>query len=266
MLNGDVLTDMDLTEQLAQHERTGARATLALIAVDDPSAYGLVRRDLDHSVTEFVEKPSGGAVGQDLINAGAYILERNVLDAIGPAGTNASIEREVFPALVGQGLYGYASDGYWLDIGTPERYLQATFDILEGIVSTDIGRELSESDRALADGAEVDGMVVAPAFVGPGCTIAEGAIVGGRTVLGADVEVGEGAHIETSVVLDGSRIGARTTISSSIVGVGVSIGEHCHIEGGVVLGEAVSIGSENALAYGARIFPGVQLPTGAITF
>jgi mannose-1-phosphate guanylyltransferase len=266
MLNGDVLTDMDLTAQLAQHEQTGARATLALIAVDDPSAYGLVRRAPDCSVTEFVEKPSPTHIDTNLINAGAYILERSVLDVIPPRGTNASIEREVFPALVGKGLYGYESDGYWLDIGTPERYLQATFDILEGIVSTEIGRELASSHLMLVDGAEVEGRVVPPALVGRGCRIAAGAIVGGRTVLGADVEVGEGAHIETSVVLAGSRIGARTTIRSSIVGAGVSIGEHCHIEGGVMLGDGVEIGSENALAFGARIFPGVQLPSGAIRF
>jgi mannose-1-phosphate guanylyltransferase len=108
--------------------------------------------------------------------------------------------------------------------------------------------------------------VIPPALVGPGCRIAAAAIVGGRTVLGADVEVGEGAHIESSVVLDGSRIGARTTISSSIIGAGVTIGEQCHIEGRVMLGDGVSIGSENTLARGARIFPGVQLPSGAIRF
>ena len=274
MLNGDVLTDMDLTAQLAQHERTGARATLALIAVEDPSAYGLVRLDPDHSVTDFLEKPSaaeeptGGETGHDLnlINAGAYILERSVLDVIGPPGTRASIEREVFPVLVGHGLYGYTSDGYWLDIGTPERYLQATFDILEGIVRTDAGGRLAAADLALADGAQVEGRIVAPALVGPGCRIAAGAVVGGRTVLGAGVEVAEGAHIDTSVVLAGSHIGAGTTIHSAIIGAQVTIGERCHIDGGVVVGAGVSIGSDNALDHGARIFPGVQLPPGAIRF
>jgi mannose-1-phosphate guanylyltransferase len=266
MLNGDVLTDMDLTAQLVQHEQTEARATLALIAVEDPSAYGLVRRDRDHAVTEFLEKPSVTEIDTNLVNAGAYILERSVLDAIPPAGTNASIEREVFPALVGLGLYGYESDGYWLDIGTPERYLQATFDILEGLVRTEIGQQLAEANLALVDGARIDGKVVPPALVGGGCRIGAGAIVGGRTVLGADVEVCEHAHIETSVVLEGARIGARTTISSSIIGARVTIGEHCHIEGGVVLGDGVSIGSGNALAHGARIFPGVELPAGAIRF
>jgi mannose-1-phosphate guanylyltransferase len=266
MLNGDVLTDMDLTAQLAQHEQTGARATIALIAVEDPSAYGLVRRASDHAVTEFLEKPSASEIDTNLVNAGAYILERTVLDGMPAAGTNVSIEREVFPTLVGQGLYGYESGGYWLDIGTPDRYLQGTFDILEGIVDTEMGRRLAEAQLALTDGAAIDGRVVPPALVGPGCRIARGAIVGGRTVLGADVEVGEGAHVETSVVLSGSRIGAGTTVSASIIGAGVTIGDNCRIEGGVVLGEGVSIGSDNTLAFGARIFPGVELPSGAIRF
>ena len=119
MLNGDVLTDIDLTAQLAQHERTGARATLALIPVEDPSAYGLVRANDDGSVREFVEKPGPEQIDTNLINAGAYVLERDVLEEMAPAGTNISIERDVFPGLVGDGLFGFAAAGYWLDIGTP---------------------------------------------------------------------------------------------------------------------------------------------------
>src|SRR5215471_3164563 len=104
MLNGDVLTDIDLTAQLEQHERTGARATLALVPVEDPSAYGLVRRNTDCAVKEFVEKPGPEQIDTNLINAGAYIIDRDVLDGMAPAGTNISIEREVFPTLVGRGL------------------------------------------------------------------------------------------------------------------------------------------------------------------
>ena len=266
MLNGDVLTDIDLTAELAQHERTGALATLALIPVEDPSAYGLVPLNADNSVREFIEKPGAEQTETDLINAGAYIIERSVLDGMAPAGTNISIEREVFPTLVGRGLYGYPADGYWLDIGTPERYLQGTFDILEGNVSTEIGRRLSEAGRALQDGADVQGRVVAPALVGAGSTIAFGAIVGGRTVLGENVTIGPGAHVESSVLLDGASVGQRSTVRGSIVGAGAQIGDHCHVEDRVVLGEGVTVGSDNVLTAGARIFPGVQLPEGAIKF
>jgi mannose-1-phosphate guanylyltransferase len=266
MLNGDILTDIDLTAELRQHERTGARATLALMSVEDPSAYGLVRRNPDHSVNEFVEKPGPERIDIDLVNAGAYVIDRSLLDRMPPAGRNVSIEREIFPALVGNGLFGYEADGYWLDIGTPERYLEATFDILEGNVRTDVGRRLSESGLVLRDGATVAGRVVAPALVGAGSEVSAGAIVGGRAVLGRGVTVGRGAHVESSVLLDGATVGEHVTIRGSIVGANVSIGHHCHVEDRVVLGDDVKIGPGNMLAAGARIFPGVELPEGAIRF
>lgn len=268
MLNGDVLTDIDLTAQLAQHEQTGARATLALMSVDDPSAYGLVRRDADLSVREFVEKPNPEEIDTSLVNAGAYILERDVLDAMAPAGTRISIEREVFPALVGEGLYGYQAAGYWMDIGTPERYLQATFEILEGDVKTDVGRRVAEAGGVLLDGddIEIDGVVHGPALVGAGSRLARDAIIGARTVLGKGVTVGAGAHIDGSVVLDGTSVGAGTRIRSSIVGPRVSIGERCRLEGRVMLGQDVSVGAGNTLLGGMRIHPGVNLPDGAISF
>ncbi len=266
MLNGDVLTDIDLTAQLAEHDRTGARATLALVPVEDPSSYGLVRRHEDGSVREFLEKPGPEQIDTNLINAGAYILERDVLDGMGPAGRNISIEREVFPTLVGRGLYGYAAEGYWLDIGTPQGYLQATFDILEGNVETAVGDALAAAGLKLLDGATVEGRVAAPALLAPGARVAPHAIVGGRTVLGRDVQVGEGAHVEASVVLEGASIGAGSIVKTSIVARGVHIGEHCHVEDGVVLGEGARIGAHNTLVAGARIFPGVELPEGAIRF
>jgi mannose-1-phosphate guanylyltransferase len=266
MLNGDVLTDIDLTAQLEQHERTGARATLALYPVEDPSAYGLVRCGPDGSVSEFIEKPGLDELDTSLINAGVYILERDVLDGMAPAGTNVSIEREVFPALVGNGLYGYESSGYWMDIGTPDRYLKATYDILEGKVSTEVGRELGDHGLALVDGSAVEGRVVAPVLVAAGCSVAPRALVGDRSVLGEGVKISERARVEASVLLEGVAVGAGTTISASIIGPWVSIGEECRIEGGVVVGEGVRIGSGNTLAAGARIFPGVELPDGAIKF
>jgi mannose-1-phosphate guanylyltransferase len=267
MLNGDVLCDIDLTAQLAQHERTGARGTIALIAVEDPSAYGLVPLLADRSVREFREKPGPEEViDTNLVNAGAYILERDILAGLPPAGTNVSIEREVFPGLVGHGLFGFPADAYWLDIGTPARYLQATYDILECNVKTEVGARLAGAGMALVGAGEVAGRVVAPAVVGDGCRIADNAIVGGRTVLGRGVVVEEGAHIESSVVLDGATIGARSTIRGSIVGPGARIGERCHLDAEVVLGEGVELGAENTLTAGARIFPGVRLPDGAISF
>jgi mannose-1-phosphate guanylyltransferase len=266
MLNGDVLSDNDLTAQLERHDRTGALVTLSLIAVDDPSAYGLVRLSSDGAVEEFVEKPGPEQSDTNLVNAGAYVIERRMLEQMTPAGTNISIERDVFPKLVGHGLFGFEASGYWLDIGTPERYLQATFDILESNVSTETGGRLADAGLALVDGARVDGRVVAPVLVGAGAVVAEHAIVGGRTVLGRGVTVGAGAHVEGSVLLDGVSVGARSQIRHSIVAPGVTIGSHCVIGKGVVLGEGASIGPENVLTAGARIFPNVKLPERAIRF
>jgi mannose-1-phosphate guanylyltransferase len=263
MLNGDVLTDMDLTAQLAQHERTGARATLALIGVDDPSAYGLVRCGPDQAVTEFVEKPEPAEIDTNLINAGAYILERSVLAGLPPAGTRVSIERDVFPTLVGDGLFGYAAGGYWMDIGTPDRYLQGTFDILEGTVRTGVGERLADAGRVLVDGSDVRGEVVAPVLLGSGCVIERDAVVGGRAVLGAGVSVGAGARVESSALLDGVRVGAGSKIGSAIVSPGAVIGPGCIVEADAVIGAGVEIEPGGVVSAGARIFPGMDPNEGA---
>jgi mannose-1-phosphate guanylyltransferase len=265
MLNGDVLTDIDLTAQIAQHEATGAVGTLALVPVSDPTAYGLVRLHDDHSVSEFVEKPSADEIDTRLISAGAYVLERAVLDLV-PADRNVSIEREVWPQLVGQGLFGYAADAYWLDIGTPERYLQATFDILEGQVVTAVTDRLGPGYLSVGERVQLDGRIVPPALVDRGCTIASGAHVGSLVVLGEGVSVGEGSIVERSVVLNGAEIGAGCVLRDCIVAAGVRIGDGSEISGGAVLGEGVTVGERNVLSRGVRVFPQTDLPEGAITF
>jgi mannose-1-phosphate guanylyltransferase len=266
VLNGDILTDIDLTAQLAQHEATGAIATLGLVAADDPSAYGLVRCRSDHSVSEFLEKPRPDEIDTNLISAGVYILDRTILEEMPPPPSNVSIEREVFPRLVGRGLFGWAADGYWIDIGTPERYLQGTFDILEGNVHTEVWADLERAGGILAADAEIEGRAVAPSVLGDGCRIAASATVGGRAALGPNVAVGAGSHVEDAILLAGVSVGSSTRIRSSIVGPRAQIGDHCVLEAGVVVGEGVKLGSGNVLSAGARIFPAVELPEGAIRF
>ena len=265
MLNGDVLTDIDLTAQLAQHESTGATATLALTPVEDPTNYGLVRTGDDGEVSEFVEKPSYDQIDTRNISAGAYVLERSVLDMLEPEHP-ASIERDVFPQLVGNGLYGCVSDNYWLDIGTPERYLQATFDILEGTVGTEFAERAGDTYLVVEQSVDSEGRIIPSALVGSHSRIADGARVGGRVVLEQNVNVGPNTMIERSVVLRGTEIGANCTLSGCIIGAGVRIGDNTHVEGLSVLGEGVTIGADNVIANGARIFPGVELPDGAIRF
>jgi mannose-1-phosphate guanylyltransferase len=265
MLNGDVLTDIDLTAQIEQHERTGATATLALTPVEDPSAYGLVRTRKSGEVTEFVEKPAPDQIDTNNISAGAYVLERSVLELL-EAEQPASIERDVFPRLVGEGLYGYASDAYWLDIGTPDRYLEGTFDILEGTVSSGVQERMGDGYLCVEDGVENAGRIIPSALVESGCRIGDGSRIGGRVVLERGVTIGENTTIERAVVLQGAEIGSRCTLSGCIIAGGVRIGDECHVDGMSVLGEGVTIGSGNVVSNGARLFPGVDLPDGALLF
>jgi mannose-1-phosphate guanylyltransferase len=265
MLNGDVLTDIDLGAQIARHAATGARATLGLYPVEDPTGYGLVRLDGDGRVSEFVEKPAPDQIDTHLISAGVYVLERSVLELLEP-GRPASIEREVFPRLVGQGLHGHVAEGYWMDIGTPERYLQATYDILEGTVRTEVADRLGKTFVCVEDGSHSAGRIVPAALIESGCRIGAGARVGGRAVLEHGVTVGEETTIEGSVVLRGATIGAHCTLRGCIVGPEARIGDHCVVEGRSVLGEGVSLGSYNVVANGARLFPRVVLPDHALLF
>ena len=266
MLNGDVLTDIDLSSQIAQHERTGARGTLALVPVPDPSAYGLVILEQDRSVRAFVEKPSSNRTREgNLISAGAYVLERDVLELV-PADRNVSIEREVWPLLVGDGLYGFPSESYWLDIGTPARYLQGTFDIIEGNVQTAVCERLGSDWLAIDEGAEVLGRAIPPAVLERGVRVAAGAHVGSLVVLAEDVSIGAGSIVERAVILGGAQIGEGCELRDCIVAAGCRVGAGTRITGGAVLGEGVSIGADNVITRGARIFPGVQLPDGAIEF
>jgi mannose-1-phosphate guanylyltransferase len=265
MLNGDILTDIDLTAQIAQHERTGARATLALVPVEDPTAYGLVHLRDDRSVIDFVEKPSSDQIDTNLISAGAYVLEREVLELV-PPDRNVSIEREVWPLLVGNGLHGYSSESYWMDIGTPARYLQGTFDIIEGNVRTAVAERLGKGYLGIDPDSRIEGRVIPPAVLERGATVAAGGHVGSLVVLGQGVTVGAGSSVERAVVLAGASIGEGCTLRDCIVAAGCRIGDGTQITGGAVLGEGVTVGAENIVTHGARIFPGVTLPDGALRF
>ena len=172
----------------------------------------------------------------------------------------------MWPRLIGDGLYGSPSESYWLDIGTPERYLQGTFDIIEGNVATAVQERLGSSYLAVDEGAEVQGRVIPPAVIERGVSIAEGAHVGSLVVLGQDVSIGPGSTVERAVIMNGAEIGAGCTLRDCIVAAGCSVGAGTRITGGAVLGEGVTVGADNVIAHGARIFPGVSLPDGALRF
>jgi mannose-1-phosphate guanylyltransferase len=265
MLNGDVLSDIDVGAQLSRHEATRATATLTLTPVEDPSPYGLVRTADDGAVTAFVEKPAPDQVDTHNINAGMYVLERRVLDLLEP-GEPASIERDVFPRLVGEGLFAHVGDGYWRDIGTPAGYLESTYDILEGTVRTSVFERMGDGFLCVEDGVENEGRIIPAALVESGCRIGEGARVGGRAVLEHGVTIGRNTTVERAVVMRGADVGANCTLRGCIVGGGARIGDNTRVEGLAVLGEGVTIGADNVVTNGARVFPGVTIPDGGLLF
>jgi NDP-sugar pyrophosphorylase family protein len=211
--NGDVLTDLDVTALVRLHDESGAEATIALTRVEDPSAFGVVPTAADGRVLGFVEKPPPGEAPTDWINAGTYVLEPSVLDTI-PPGRAVSIERETFPALLGRDakLYALAAAGYWLDIGTPSKYLQANLDRLEG------GGSLCPPDAEVDAGATVESSVLGP---------------------GAVVE--DGARVVRSVLLAGARVEAGAVVADSVVGEGAVIGSGAVVEDITVVGPGARV-------------------------
>jgi mannose-1-phosphate guanylyltransferase len=239
VLNGDVLTDMDLTAGLRQHEQTGAQATLALVAVDDTTSYGVVPTKPDGRVEAFLEKTDGPAP-TNRINAGAYVLERSVVDEI-PAGRAVSFEREVFPKLVGDGLYGWAAEGYWIDIGTPERYLEATYDLLAGRVESTLPPR-DETDSLVSDGC-----------------ITSGARIGPLTVLGRHCSVGDRSVVERAVLHDSVILGAQCNVTEAIVGEGARLADGVRVDPGAVIGAGARVAEGAEVERGARVPPGERV-------
>jgi mannose-1-phosphate guanylyltransferase len=259
-LNGDVLTDLDLTALMRRHEDAGARATLALYPVDDPTAYGLVRRKDDGEITEFLEKPDPAEIDTNEISAGAYVLERSVLDLI-PPDREFSIEREVFPRLVGEGLYSQRLEGYWMDIGTPERYLQASWDILEGRVESEPGRAVDDRGTYVAGDADVDdaATVDSSAFVDAGAEIGPGAVVGPRVVVGPGCRIGENAKVSGTVLHASCEIDPGAEVEDSILAPNVRVGHGARVGPDCVIGQGASIDPGSEVGSGSRIEPAEEV-------
>lgn len=218
VVNGDVLTDLDVNALIAFHHERGAEGTIALHRVDDPSAYGVVPTDPDGRVQAFVEKPPRDEAPTNLINAGTYVLEPSVLDRI-VGHRKVSIERETFPAMVADGtLFAMSGETYWIDTGTPEKYLQAQIDLLRG----------TRGERA--NGVHPD------AVVEPGAIVA-------RSVLGAGVHVAAGAQVRGSVLLPGARVEEDAVVERAILGPRSTVGRGARVDDLAVLGDDAVVGA-----------------------
>ena len=217
-LNGDILTDLDLAAMMRRHVEVGAAATIALTHVEDARPFGLVPTEPDGRVIEFREKPAELMPGD--INAGTYVLSPDALDPW-EAGRNVSIERKIFPSMIADGLpvHGFLSDAYWMDLGTPEQYLQAHFDILDGKVAF--------------EPAYPSPFVAADASVDPS------AALGPWVVVGSGAEIGSSVTLADTVMHPGSGIGDGATVTGTILGPGARIGAGANVRGSVLGEDAV---------------------------
>ncbi len=258
-LNGDIFTDLDLGAMLAAHRAAGAEGTISLVAVDDPSQYGVVATDAGGWITRFVEKPPPDQAPSNLVNAGAWLFEPAAVARIA-AGRASMVEQELFPELArAHRLLGYSAPCYWMDAGTPARYLQLHRDLLTGQAVSALAVvqrpdrpgltvELAPGVASPADPptvdptATLDGRVV----LGDGARIGAAASVVGPATVGASVVVQDGATVVDSVLWDGCRIGPGARIASSVLAAG------CVIGAGATLDDCI-------LGDGARVLPNVAL-------
>ena len=239
VFNGDVLTEVDLAAVIALHRERKAKATIVLTPVENPAAYGLVETDASGHVQRFLEKPNPDQITCDTINAGIYVLEPDTFDRI-PVDTPWSIERSFFPSLIerAETFVAYVYRGYWIDIGTPEKYSQVHRDIMDGRFRAAPFADAPTTAWVAPDARVEEGVTLeAPCFVGEGAVIKTGARIGAYSVVGRHCHVEEHAVVERSILWANTRICQDAAVRRSILGRQCHIGRSATVEGGVVLGD-----------------------------
>jgi len=226
VLNGDVFTDLDIADMLAFHRHKGAKATIALTWVDNPCAFGVVETDSDGRVRRFIEKPSPDRVTTNWINAGIYILEPEVLEHV-PAGSHYMFEKGLFPVLLelGDPVYGYPFSGYWLDMGTLEKYLRLNCDLLLSKAKSALISGLS-SNEVCCDKETIihpSAKITGPVIIASRCRIGQRVNIKGPVVIGVDCCIGEDASLERAVLWRGVNIDAGAVLKQCIVGSSTNI-------------------------------------------
>ncbi|MBA7467194.1 UTP--glucose-1-phosphate uridylyltransferase [subsurface metagenome] len=259
MLNGDIFTDLDITAMIERHLERKAKATIALTPVDDPTSYGLIATDAQGRITRFLEKPSWSQITTNMINAGTYVLEPEILAQI-PPQTKVSIEREVFPLLLEQGkpVYAYPSSAYWIDMGTPEQCLRLHRDLLSGKSSQYApalpGEVVIGGQSYIHPTAQIKG----PVMIGDNCTIGRNARLTGPVVIGSGCQILSEAVIEESIVWRNAQIGQHVNLIGSIVADNCCLNADSTIEDSI-LGDNVTVASGCKLEPGSQIWPGTTV-------
>ena len=252
VFNGDVLTEVNLAEVIALHRARRAKATIVLTPVDNPTAYGLVETDAQSNIQRFLEKPKPDEITCDTINAGIYVLEPATFDRI-PKDTPWSIERSFFPSLIErqETFVAYVYRGYWIDIGTPEKYMQVHVDIMDGRFTSlkrapwgaTRGATWVAPDARIEPGAIVEG----PCFVDTETVVKAGARIGPYAVIGKHCHIEEHAVVERAIVWANTRISQESTVRQSI------LGRHCHVGRNASAGAGVVLGDKSVLTDFSRL-------------
>ncbi len=262
VFNGDIFTDLDLGAMMRFHCEREARATIALTPVEDPSAYGVVETDPQGRVRRFVEKPKREEATTNLINAGTYILEGAVLQDV-PPNTRYMFEHDLFPTMLqnGQLVCAYPSDAYWIDIGTPQKYCQVQYDLLQGKGWSSLSSPAKDARPGFGarSSLHATASVEGPVIVGDDCSIGPHARVKGPVVMGNNCRVLEGAAIEASIIWNNVVVGRNAWLGGCIVGSNSSIGEGCSVGQGVVIGEGVTVTDGVRLEPGRKIWPDTRV-------
>jgi mannose-1-phosphate guanylyltransferase len=259
VVNSDIFSDMDFTAMLDLHRTGKAKVTIAVTPVNDPTKYGLVEADNHGKVGRFLEKPKPEEVTTNMINAGAWFVEADVLSMVPPA-TNYSFERNIFPQLLalGKPVYAYSSTGYWIDMGTIESYLRLHRDLLEGKcrhykVSSDEGI-IASKDNRIPPTVKITGKIL----VAPGCTFGSHARITGPVVVGPGCTLDDDIRVENSVIWHDVRIMRGASILDSVIADNCLLGAGCIVENSVI-GDHVSIGSDVSVPPGSKIEPGTKI-------
>ncbi|HBC75131.1 MAG: hypothetical protein A2008_04330 [Candidatus Wallbacteria bacterium GWC2_49_35] len=247
ILNGDVLTDINLEKLLDLHKEKKSKVTIALVPVSDPSKFGLVETDENNRIRAFVEKPGPNEITTNMINAGAYYFENEIFDMI-PAGVNYSLERGLYPALLEKKIpfHAYNSNDYWLDIGNPKKYLEANKDVLEDKVNIPALLDVKKSGSVfIGENAQISKKVrmLSMAAIGEKTIVQPGATITDHSVVGNHCIIEEGAQILGSIILDNSFIGKNSKIVNAIIGQNCKVMPYTFIEGGLlkVIGDGAYI-------------------------
>lgn len=264
VLSGDGITDIDLSELVAAHRKSGADATIVLKSVDEPTEYGVALTDRSGMITRFIEKPEKNELFSDYANTGIYIIEPSAIELIAD-GADFDFSKDLFPLMLEKGmkLFGYKTEAYWCDIGNVSEYRRAQYDMLDGKLQFASVAETVD-DCLVESGAQIspESVLIPPCYIGKGAVIGDGAIVGPHAVVCSGAVIGREATLKRSIVFSGSIVRSSAELRETVVCENAQIGSAVRLYGETVIGAGSIIESDSCVYPNAKIWPDKTVPAG----